>query len=95
MYPDRCEVGEIARSMVEVAASPHVSRPTGRAVFVELASTVAPATVLEIDETCRGKPRWIREAISDSGCESIHRIPGLVDLGGDQACSERTTKTAP
>jgi hypothetical protein len=51
-------------------ASIGVSWPTAHAAFVEHADAVLPApqptTVRGIDETRRGKPRWVR----DSGTEA-------------------------
>ena len=58
-------IGDAARSVAEVAASFGVSWPTAHAAFIEHAEVLltepAPTTVLGIDETRRGKPRWVRD----------------------------------
>ena len=74
--------------MAEVAGSHGVSWPTAHAAFVEHADALLldpePTAVLGIDETRRGKPRWVR----DSPDESWRRVDpydtGFVDLAGDQ-----------
>lgn len=81
-------VGEAARSVVEVAGDAGVSWPTAHAAFVAHAETVlgdpAPVTVLGIDETRRGKPRWTREQLSGRWVRTDPWDTGFVDLGGDQ-----------
>ncbi len=58
------DVGDAARSVVEVAAGAGVSWPRAHASFVAHAEQVLgepqPLQVLGIDETRRGKPRWVR-----------------------------------
>jgi transposase len=78
-----------------------VSWPTAHAAFVEHADALLPApqptTVLGIDETRRGKPRWVR----DSDTEAWRRIDpydtGFVDLASVQGLlgqrEGRTSKT--
>lgn len=81
-------IGDAARSVSEVATAFGMSWPTAHAAFVEHAEDLltepAPTTVLGIDETRRGKPRWVR----DSPQERWRRVDpydtGFVDLAGDQ-----------
>ena len=58
-------IGDAARSVSEVAVAFAMSWPTAHAAFVEhadgLLTKPAPTTVLGIDETRRGKPRWVRD----------------------------------
>jgi transposase len=94
-------IGDACRSVAEVGASFGVSWPTAHAAFVEHADALLPApqptTVLGIDETRRGKPRWVR----DSDTEAWRRIDpydtGFVDLASDQGLlgqrEGRTSKT--
>ena len=94
-------VGDACRSVAEVAAAHEVSWPTAHAAFVEYADTLLvspePTAVLGIDETRRGKPRWVR----DSPDEQWRRVDpydtGFVDLAGDQGLlgqrEGRTSKT--
>ncbi|WHU47074.1 ISL3 family transposase [Gordonia sp. L191] len=81
-------IGEAARSVIEVAAAAGVSWPTAHAAFVEHAeevlADVEPVRVLGIDETRRGKPRWLRDK---DGARFVRVDPwdtGFVDLSGDQ-----------
>jgi transposase len=81
-------VGDAARSVAEVATAFAMSWPTAHAAFVEHADALLtapePTTVLGIDETRRGKPRWVR----DSPQERWRRVDpydtGFVDLAGTQ-----------
>lgn len=89
-------IGDAARSVAEVAASFGLSWPTAHAAFVEhadaLLTTPAPTTVLGIDETRRGKPRWVRDDDPDrppgNAAGRWRRVDpydtGFVDLAGDQ-----------
>lgn len=81
-------VGDAARSVVEVAAGVGVSWPTAHAAFVEHADRVLgtprPVQVLGIDETRRGKPRWVRDADGRRWVRVDPWDTGFVDLGGDQ-----------
>lgn len=85
-------IGEAARSVSEVATAFGMSWPTAHAAFVEhadaLLTTPQPTTVLGIDETRRGKPRWIREEDTDGVAARWRRVDpydtGFVDLAGDQ-----------
>jgi transposase len=62
------DIGDAARSVVEVATGVGVSWPTAHAAFVTHAEQVlgepAPVVVLGIDETRRGRPRWTRDQVS-------------------------------
>lgn len=94
-------VGDACRSVAEVADAHGVSWPTAHAAFVEHAdaqlTTPEPTIVLGIDETRRGKPRWVR----DSEAEPWRRVDpydtGFVDLAGTQGLlgqrEGRTSKT--
>ena len=89
-------VGDAARSVSESATAHGVSWPTAHAAFVEAAELALgepePTRVLGIDETRRGKPRWIREPASQPGSEPgtgrwVRLDPwdtGFVDLAGGQ-----------
>lgn len=81
-------VGEPARSVTEVAQAHGVSWPTAHRAFVAYAKAVLaepePTSVLGIDETRRGKPRWQR---CDQTGRWVRVDPwdtGFVDLAGDQ-----------
>ena len=80
-------VGDAARSVTEVAAAHGVSWPTAHRAFVAHAEAVLtepePTRVLGIDETRRGKPRWI---LAETG-RWVRVDPwdtGFVDLAGVQ-----------
>ncbi len=83
----RC-VGEAARSVIEVADDAGVSWPTAHAAFVAHAESAlsdpAPVTVLGIDETRRGKPRWTRDQASGRWLRTDPWDTGFIDLAGDQ-----------
>lgn len=81
-------VGDAARSVSEVADAHSVSWPTAHAAFVEhaaaLLSSPQPTRVLGIDETRRGKPRWVRDG-QDGPWRRIDAYDtGFVDLDGAQ-----------
>ena len=94
-------IGEAARSVAEVAACHLVSWPTAHRAFVghaqELLAEPAPTTVLGIDETRRGKPRWERCAATGRWVRVDPWDTGFVDLAGDQGLlgqrEGRTTAT--
>ena len=77
-------IGEAARSVAEVAASHLVSWPTAHRAFVdhaqELLAEPAPTTVLGIDETRRGRPRWERCAATGRWVRVDPWDTGFVDL---------------
>jgi len=81
-------VGDAARSVAESAAAHGVSWPTAHAAFVEAAELVLgepePTPVLGIDETRRGKPRWVREPGTDRWVRTDPWDTGFVDLAGAQ-----------
>ena len=85
-------IGDAARSVAEVASAFALSWPTAHAAFVEHADALltdpAPTTVLGIDETRRGKPRWVRDDDADGVAGRWRRVDpydtGFVDLAGDQ-----------
>nr|WP_246372617.1 ISL3 family transposase [Gordonia humi] len=87
-------IGDAARSVAEVAAGHGVSWHTAHGAFVDIAATAltdpAPTSVLGIDETRRGKPRWVR-----GGDGRWVRIDpwdtGFVDLAGDQGLLGQVT----
>jgi hypothetical protein len=84
----RTAIGDAARSVSEVATAFGMSWPTAHAAFVEHAEDLltdpTPTAVLGIDETRRGKPRWV----CDSPQQRWRRVDpydtGFVDLAGDQ-----------
>jgi transposase len=94
-------VGDAARSVAEVASAYAVAWPTAHAAFIEHAEALLtapePTRVLGIDETRRGKPRWVR----DSDTKRWRRVDpydtGFVDLAGCQGLlgqrEGRTSKT--
>jgi transposase len=82
--------------VAEAAAAHGVSWPTAHAAFVEAAHAQLgepePTNVLGIDETRRGKPRWVHEpagqAAGGAGTGRWMRVDpwdtGFVDLAGSQ-----------
>lgn len=81
-------VGDAARSVAEVAQAFNVSWPTAHAAFVAHADGLLgepePTAVLGIDETRRGKPRWVRDAATGRFRRIDPYDTGFVDLAGDQ-----------
>ncbi len=81
-------VADAARSVAESAAAFGVSWPTAHAAVVELGaaqlSEPEPVTVLGIDETRRGKPRWHYDPDSQRWVRTDPWDTGFVDLSGDQ-----------
>lgn len=94
-------VGEAARSVAEVADAYGVAWPTAHAAFVEHADALLaepePTRVLGIDETRRGKPRWVRGSDTDPWRRVDPYDTGFVDLAGSQGMlgqrEGRTSKT--
>lgn len=82
------DIGDAARSVIEVAGGAGVSWPTAHAAFIAHADAVlgdpAPVRVLGIDETRRGKPRWTRDPDSGRWVRTDPWDTGFVDLAGDQ-----------
>lgn len=94
-------VGDSARSVAEVAHAHRVSWPTAHRAFVQVADAVLaepePTPVLGIDETRRGKPRWVRDPVAGTWVRIDAYDTGFVDLAGTQGllgqrCG-RTSKT--
>jgi transposase len=81
-------VGDACRSVAEVADAHGVSWPTAHAAFVEHADALLrepePTTVLGIDETRRGKPRWVRDGVTGRWLRVDPYDTGFVDLAGTQ-----------
>jgi transposase len=81
-------IGDAARSVSEVASAFGMSWPTAHAAFVEhaaqLLSAPEPTPVLGIDETRRGKPRWVRDSPQQRWRRVDPYDTGFVDLAGDQ-----------
>ena len=81
-------IGDAARSVAEVADSFGVRWPTAHAAFVEHAQPQLgepePTPVLGIDETRRGKPRWVREPATGAWTRIDPYDTGFVDLAGTQ-----------
>ena len=81
-------IGDAARSVAEVAASHGVSWPTAHRAFIAHADGLlgepAPVRVLGIDETRRGKPRWIRCRATGRWRRVDPWDTGFVDLSGHQ-----------
>jgi len=94
-------VGDAARSVAEVAGAFAVSWPTAHASFVEhadaLLTSPEPTRVLGIDETRRGKPRWVRDSDTGPWLRIDPYDTGFVDLDGSQGLlgqrEGRTSKT--
>ncbi|MFD1533620.1 ISL3 family transposase [Pseudonocardia aurantiaca] len=84
---------EDGRDQAEVAAAHGVSWPTvQRAVVVHAVAELVepePTTVLGMDETRFGRPRWLPDGHHDDGrirwCRSDPWETGFVDITGDQA----------
>ena len=83
-----CAVGDACRSVAETADSFGVSWPTAHAAVIELADQVLgepePSTVLGIDETRRGRPRWTFDIATQRWVRTDAWDTGFVDLAGTQ-----------
>ncbi|MEU8252419.1 ISL3 family transposase, partial [Nonomuraea sp. NPDC048916] len=82
-------IGDQLRPVSEVASSGHMSWTTAHEAFAEVADAVLaaplrPVTVLGIDETRRGKPKWIRDADGTTVRLADTWHTGFVDISGDQ-----------
>ncbi len=94
-------VGDAARSVDEVATAHEVSWPTAHRAFCETATRVLgepePVTVLGIDETRRGRPRWVKNTEVARWVRVDPWDTGFVDLAGSQGLlgqtEGRTSKT--
>jgi transposase len=82
-------IGDAARSVAEVADAFGVAWPTAHAAFVEHADAQlgepVPTPVLGIDETRRGKPRWVRDGLTGGWMRVDPYHTGFVDLAGAQS----------
>ncbi len=87
-------IGDTARSVAEVAATHAVSWPTAHRAFIGYADKKlrppAPTRVLGIDETRRGKPRWVRSKPDHRWVRVDAWDTGFVDLDGDQGLLGQT-----
>jgi transposase len=81
-------VGDACRSVAEAADAFGVSWPTAHTAVIEAAEAVAgepePTTVLGIDETRRGRPRWTFSVEAGRWVRTDAWDTGFVDLAGDQ-----------
>jgi transposase len=82
-------IGDQLRPVTEVAASSQMSWACAHAAFVEvadaaLAAPLRPVRVLGIDETRRGKPKWIRDADGTTVRLADTWHTGFIDISGDQ-----------
>jgi transposase len=81
-------VGQACRSVSEVADAFGVSWPTAHAAVMRVAEAAAtepaPTSVLGIDETRRGRPRWIRSPVDGRWVRVDPYDTGFVDLAGAQ-----------
>lgn len=81
-------IGDDGRAVAEVADAHRVSWPTAHRAFVAHAEKVLaepePVAVLGIDETRRGKPRWVQCADTARWMRVDPWDTGFVDLSGDQ-----------
>lgn len=81
-------VGDACRSVADVAAAFGVSWPTAHTAVAQAADAAArepePTTVLGIDETRRGKPRWCLNTDTGRWERTDPWDTGFVDLAGDQ-----------
>ncbi len=81
-------VGDAARSVAEVSDAFGVSWPTAHAAFTEAAKVQLPepepTRVLGIDETRRGRPRWVYDELTRRWARVDPYDTGFVDLAGSQ-----------
>jgi transposase len=91
-----CAVGDACRSVAEAADSFGVSWPTAHAAVIEAADVQLgepePTSVLGIDETRRGRPRWSFSV--EAGGQWVRTDAwdtGFVDLAGDQGLLGQVT----
>ena len=88
-------VGDAARSVAEVSEAFGVSWPTAQAAFTEAAKAQLtepePTAVLGIDETRRGRPRWVYDELTGRWARIDPYDTGLVDLAGSQGLLGQAT----
>jgi transposase len=81
-------VGDACRSVAETADAYGVSWPTAHAAVIATAEQALgepePTAVLGIDETRRGRPRWVRDGQTGRWLRSDAWDTGFVDLAGGQ-----------
>ncbi|MDY7091214.1 MAG: ISL3 family transposase [Actinomycetota bacterium] len=83
-------VGDAGRTIVQAARDLDLSWPVVAAAFTAHAGVVLPAepepvTVLGIDETRRGRPKWVYDHVSQAWQSSVDRWHvGMCDLSGGQ-----------
>jgi transposase len=81
-------VGDACRSVAEAATAFGVSWPTAHAAVVVAADAAAGeqelTTVLGLDETRRGKPRWVFSVLERRWVRTDAWDTGFVDLAGVQ-----------
>lgn len=81
-------VGDLCLSVAEVADEYGLSWPTVQRAVVDYAKKVlgepAPVTVLGIDETRRGRPRWEQDDVTKKWKLIDRWQTGFVDIAGDQ-----------
>lgn len=81
-------VGDLCLSVAEVAGEYGLSWPTVQRAVVDYAMKVllepAPVTVLGIDETRRGRPRWEQDDVTKKWKLIDRWQTGFVDIAGDQ-----------
>src|SRR4249920_1176889 len=87
-------VGDDNHSVSEVAAGHRVSWPTAHRAVVAYGDAVLgepePVAVLGIDETRRGRPRWIQDPDSGRWTRLDRWHTGFVDIGGSQGLLGQT-----
>ena len=87
-------VGDDNRSVSEVAAGHGVSWPTTHRAVVAYGALVLgepePVTVLGIDETRRGRPRWTQDLDTCRWTRTDRWHTGFVDISGDQGLLGQT-----
>ncbi len=88
-------VGDACRSVAEVAGSFGVSRPTAHSAVVQAAEAAAaepePTSVLGIDETRRGRPRWTFSLEAGRWVRTDAWDTGFVDLAGSQGLLDQVS----
>jgi transposase len=88
-------VGDACRSVAEVADSFGLSWPTAHAAVVQAAEAAAvepePTSVLGIDETRRGRPRWTFSVEAARWVRTDAWDTGFVDLAGSQGLLGQVT----
>ncbi len=88
-------VGDANRAVSEVAGAFGVSWPTAHAAVIDAAAAALheaqPTTVLGVDETRRGKPRWEPDPVTGRWTRIDRWDTGFVDLAGVQGLLGQAT----